>query len=131
MALPRNAFSLRGKFALVSGGGSGTGPAVAVIPPARGSPAEVNHRNGRDRAAAMVAKIALDRARVVGLPAAMTDLAAAERTFPAGSEQRGRWTFLSATPPASRHVTGRIRQVDGRRLYSFATSNEDGRCCRV
>jgi hypothetical protein len=82
MAPPRDAFSLPGKLALVSGGSSGTGRAVAIIPAARSGSAEVGHRSGRDRAAEVAGKIAQDRAWVITVPADVTNSAAVERCSP-------------------------------------------------
>jgi len=94
MAPPRVAFRLQGKVALVTGGSSGTGRAAASIPAARGGLAEVNHRTGRDRAAAVAARIARHRGPVITVPADVTDSAAVERMFPEATEQSGRWRFL-------------------------------------
>jgi len=87
MAPPQDAFSLPGKVALVTGGSSGAGRAVAIIPAARGGSAEVKHRSGRDRAEAVVATIAQDRGRVITVPAEVTDFAPVERMFPEVTEQ--------------------------------------------
>ncbi len=89
MAPPRDAFSLQGKPALVSGGSSGTCRAVAIIPAAPGGSPEVNHRSGRDRAEAVVAKIVPDRGPAIAVPADVTDPASVERTFPEVAEQLG------------------------------------------